>query len=130
MDLSRGPVDKINKLLKETEAIFNRVVIAGSDLARVIGYSEDKCDCYVICQHMANHYGEPGRIVHHSYVGGVTSLWRLKGQSYVLSTEGEEWDDYTRLDTLLELNGAPKATEFRVEIDHENIEAYRPYTGD
>ncbi len=111
-----------NELQAETELMFNRVVLdGGGTLCRVIGYSEDKYDCYVTCIHFG------GKIVHHSYVGGVTSLWRLKGQRYVLANNGEEWDDYTRLDTMLELNGAPKQKEFRIQIDHEDVSAYGGY---
>jgi hypothetical protein len=118
-----------DNLQAETELMFNQVVLDGGGiLCRVIGYSEDKYDCYVTCLHMAP-YGEQGKIIHHSYVGGVTSLCRLKGQGYVLAYNGEEWDDYYRLDQLLELNGAPKQKEFRLDIDHENVSAYGGYTG-
>lgn len=118
-------VSEDNELLKETEAMFNRVVLdGGGTLCRVVGYSEDKYDCYVTCRHMGASYGEMGRLIHHSYVGGVTSLWRLKGQRYVLSHDGQDWDDYYRLDQLLLLNGAPYEKEFLLDIDHDNVAAY------
>jgi hypothetical protein len=122
-----GKTQVNDDLQAETEAMFNHVVIAACRLARVIGYHEDKHDCYITVQYMADVYGEPGRIVHMSWVGGVTSLWRLKGQHYVLAHNGEEWDDYTRLDNYLTLNGAPKHNKFRLDIDHENVSAYGGY---
>ena len=111
-----------NVIPPEIEHDFNRVVLTpDGTIGRVIGYSEDKYDSYTIVQHMH------GKIVHHSCVGMYYSLWRLKGQGYVLSNSDEEWDDYTRLDNTLELNGAPKQTEFRLDIDHENVSAYGGY---
>jgi hypothetical protein len=83
------------------------VVIAGTELGRVVGYGEDEDDCYFIVQHM-----RPKGAVWHSCVGGFYSLELLRGQGYVRSSEGEDWDDYVRLDTVLSLNGAPKAETF------------------
>jgi hypothetical protein len=115
-----GKTQVNDDLQAEIEHDFNRVVLTpDGTIGRVIGYSEDARDCYTIVQHMG------GRICHHSCVGMYYSLWRLKGQGYVLAHNGEEWDDYYRLDNMLALNGAPKQDEFKVEIDHENVDAYQ-----
>jgi hypothetical protein len=57
--------------------------------------------------------------IKHTMVGGYVYLGCLKGQEHVTSKTGEEWDDFTRLDTMLELNGAGKEQEFLCEIEEE-----------
>lgn len=95
----------------EAKRHFNEPILIGFDLCRCIGYAEDEEDCYLLVQHP--NYGR----VKHTFVGGYTYLNCLKGQGYVESTSGEDWDDFFRLDTLLELNGAPKEQEFICEIE-------------
>jgi hypothetical protein len=48
-------------------------------------------------------------------VGGYVYLDGLKGQEYVKGTDGSEWDDLSRLDNLLALNGCPKENQFLIE---------------
>jgi hypothetical protein len=93
---------------------FNEPLIVGFEIARLIGYGEDDSDCYLICQHPKYPDGETKWW---TAVGGYTFLDRLKGQGYVRSTSGEDWDDFWRLDNFLSLNGAPKADEFKVVIE-------------
>ena len=68
----------------------------------MIGYGEDETDCYLIIQYLG------GRVAWPSAVGGYYWLTRLKGQEMVVGTNGESWDDFVRLDSVLELNGASK----------------------
>lgn len=97
------------EFLDEIRGHFNEPVLMGFDLARVIGYGEDDDDCYLIVQY-------PRRGISRStMVGGYTFLDRLKGQNYVRSTTGEDWDDFTRMDSLLHHNGVPRVEEFLIE---------------
>ena len=89
---------------------FNEPIIISGKLARLIGYSETNIDCYLICS-------IEGKIIYHTAVGGYTFLNRLKGQNYVKAHNGEDWDDFFRLNNELEYNGAPKAPAFIVETD-------------
>ena len=95
---------------KMCEQHFNEPIICNSEVVRLIGYGETARDCYLICSPMRRD------IFWNTAVGGYVFLDRLKGQDYVKSTEGEDWDDLFRLDTLLELNGAPKVESFIVDI--------------
>lgn len=95
--------------LEEIKRHFNEPVLMSFDLARVIGYGEDDEDCYIIVLYPRRGIGRC------TMVGGYTFLDRLKGQNHVRSTSGEDWDDFTRLDTLLQLNGALRAEEFLIE---------------
>ncbi len=109
---------KSNEILKMCRSHFNEPLIVGFDVARLIGYGEDEMDCYLICQHPKYPDGETKWW---SAVGGYTFLDRLKGQDYVRSTDGEDWDDLVRLDNVLSLNGAPKADEFKVVIEEPPV---------
>ncbi len=106
-----------NKLLYD-EAIshFNEPVIVGIELCRLIGYGETGVDCYFIYR---KHNGEN---FWQSCVGGSHWLNHLKGQNYVKSTSGEDWDDFYRLDNSLALNGCPKEKEFMLVINHDDME--------
>lgn len=97
-------------LEEEVRKHFNEPVLLGFDVGRIIGYAEDDRDCYMIVQHPFQLQG--GGIVWHTMVGGYIYLDKLKEQGVTLASNGETWTDYWRLDNLLELNGAPKATEF------------------
>lgn len=87
---------------------FNEPVLVGLEVARLIGYAEDERDCYVVLQYPG------GRTVWHTCVGGYHWLDRLRGQHLVISTAGERWDDFYRVDSDLARGGAPKAAEFSV----------------
>ncbi len=100
-----------NPILTEFRAHFNEPVIAwGEQVCRVIGYGEDESDCYLIVQRIG------GEIVWNTAVGGYYWLDTLKKQRIVHANNGEIWSDFIRLDSILELNGAPKQKEFRVEL--------------
>jgi hypothetical protein len=99
---------------------FNKVVLDGWDAVRLIGYGETAVDCYYI-------YLSPRRGIYwSSAVGGPATLDGLHGQQYILSSEGEHWDNYTRLDGLLSLNGAPPAEKFLCEININDFENQQP----
>lgn len=93
---------------------FNEPVLLSFELARLIGYAEDADDCYLIVK-----YPRKG-VVWHTAVGGYIFLDKLKGQGAVVlscpSYEGEVWDDFYRLDNLLEITGVTKEKEFIVDI--------------
>lgn len=107
------------ELYEMCRAHFNEPMIAMERVVRCIGYGETAVDCYVISQSMG------GKVTWHTCVGGYFWLDRLKGQDYVRSTGGEDWDDLYRLDNVLALNGAPKADAFRLELRHDDLEDYR-----
>jgi len=102
------------ELLDMCRAHFNEPIIASFDLMRCIGYGETGVDCYVIAK------GRGGKVVWLTCVGGYTFLDRLKGQE-----RGGVWDDFTRLDSLLGYNGAPKEDEFRLDLRHDDMEDQR-----
>ena len=101
------------------EQHFNEPVISHLEVVRLIGYGETAVDCYLISSSVSQ------GVVWLSAVGGCIFLDRLKGQGYIRSTEGENWDDFIRLDSWLELNGAPRVKDFIVDLrpdDHEGCE--------
>lgn len=100
---------------------FNEPMLAHGALVRCIGYGETAVDCYIIAQKLH------GEIVWLTCVGGYTFLDRLKGQGYVRSTGGEDWDDFTRLEGDLQLNGAPKQSQFLLELKHDDWEGRLPH---
>lgn len=95
---------------------FNEPMLAHHEVVRCIGYGETAIDCYFIAKRPR------GRIVWLSCVGGYTFLGRLKGQGYVLSRGGEEWDDLYRLDSSLGLNGCTREESFRLDLQHDDEE--------
>lgn len=95
---------------------FNEPIIVSSEVVRLIGYGETAVDCYLICSSMDR------GIFWCTAVGGYTFLDRLKGQGYVKSTTGDDWDDFYRLNNMLELNGAPKVSSFIIKMDKNNRE--------
>ncbi len=102
-------------LLAEAKAHFNEPILIGFNVGRVIGYAEDD-DCYLIIH-------EPRRGKYwHTFVGGYIYLDHLKNHGIVIpknpSYDGEIWNDYSRLDSALELNGAPKAEHFIISVKH------------
>lgn len=106
----------MNNIKEMCELHFNEPIIIGFDIVRLIGYGETARDCYLICSSPYN------GIFWHTAVGGYTFLNLLTDQGYIKSTEGEDWDDFFRLDNLLELNNAPKVDNFIIDIqpDEEN----------
>ena len=99
------------------EEHFNEPIICHLEVIRLVGYGETAVDCYLICSSTSRE-----GVFWSSAVGGYIFLDRLKGQGHVKSTEGEDWDDFVRLDNWLELNGAPKVKDFIVEIRPDDYE--------
>lgn len=106
-------------LLEEAKLHFNEPVLISDKLARVIGYAEDDEDCYLIvryCRDGSITLDGNGPVSWCTFVGGYTFLTCLKQQGVVIpkhpSFPGEIWTDYSRLDSLLKLNGSPKEEEF------------------
>jgi hypothetical protein len=85
---------------------FNEPIITGpNEISRLIGYAEDDIDCYLIIKNSRG-------IIWHTAVGGYIFLDKLKDQDIVVAKNGEHWDDFTRLDSWLELNGCLKEETF------------------
>lgn len=101
-------------------------MLTDEGLARVIGYGEDCSDCYLILRHLH------GRTTWWSCVGGYYWIDILRGQNPHQDAKGRDWNDYSRIDHLLELNGAPKEGFFRVDLKHNEDPAlpYEPTKGD
>lgn len=106
----------MNKLEEMCRAHFNEPMILGFETVRCVGYGETAVDCYIIVQHPR------GKISWATCVGGYVFLDKLKGQNHVVSTGRENWDDFTRLDSALAMNGCPKAKEFKLELRLEDME--------
>ncbi len=97
-------------------AHFNEPFLSWGELSRVIGYGETAIDCYII------EMKRGGEVQWHTCVGGYTFLDRLKEQNAVDATNGERWDDLTRLDNELKCSGSPKQEEFRLDLRHDDEE--------
>jgi len=95
------------------EKHFNEPVLVDTEVVRLIGYAEDKHDAYLIMKKA------DGSVYWHSAVGGYIFLDCLKSQGYVISTEGEPWDDFYRLDCQLEFSSCPKEKEFLIDLRPE-----------
>ena len=106
------------ELFNLAKAHFNEPMISGWEVVRCIGYGETGVDCYIICRRAR------GEVFWNTCVGGYTFLDRLKGQGYVRSTSGEDWDDLTRLDSSLRLNGCELEPEMWVDLRHDDMENY------
>ena len=99
---------------EEVKSHFNEPVLVGFTLQRCVGYAEDEDDCYMI---VSGHTGL-------SYVpmsGGYVYLACLRDQGVTIPVnptfKGEIWTDFTRLDSLLTLNGVPKFKNFILEVE-------------
>lgn len=94
---------------------FNEPVLMYSFVARLIGWGQDEFDQYLILKCLPKTYGGDPVIMRHTAVGGYIWLTNLINQNYVLSSEGEDWDDYYRIDHYLELQGVTKEDTFLIE---------------
>ena len=101
-------------LYQEALAHFNEPVLDGLKVVRLIGYGETAVDCYWILSPIQ------GEVYWSSACGGFMPLRSLKEQGIVTAKDGEKWSDYTRLDSWLELNGAPKVESFILEMRPED----------
>jgi hypothetical protein len=98
-----------NRVRRDCLKLFNRIVLmADGKLARVVGYAQDNYDSYYILRRMR---GEKSP-TWFSAVGGVYDLTPLKRQGVVRAADGETWTNYSRLDNLMRLNGAPETDAF------------------
>lgn len=70
----------------------------------------------MIVRHSKNAESSMGRITWCTCVGGYAFLDRLKDQDQVISTKGEHWNDFTRLDSVLALNGCPREESFMLDL--------------
>ena len=104
---------KSNEIITELKEHFNEPILIFTEVYRLVGYAEDKHDCYIITKK------HNGTIEWNSCVGGCIYLDRLKGQQYVRGITGEDWDDFFRLDKWLEYNGCPKEKEFLIDLRPE-----------
>jgi len=101
----------MNKIYNMCVSHYNEPVLMEGQVARLVGYAEDDDDYYLLVKYpFGSRYKE--RNTWHTAVGGYIFLDKLKGQKEVVATTGDIWDDFTRLDSLLELNGAPKTNFF------------------
>lgn len=103
------------------ERHFNEPIICESEVVRLIGYGQTARDCYLICSRMRSQGGYSA-VFWHTAVGGYMFLDLLKDQGRVTSTEGKKWNDFTRIDSLLALNGAPRVDDFILKIDLDDNE--------
>lgn len=94
---------------------FNEPVISGGmEVCRLVGYAETAVDCYYVLHSMRR------GIMWDSAVGPCMTLRALKEQDKVIARDGvhdgEEWSNFTRLDSWLALNGAPRAETFVLDL--------------
>jgi len=106
------------KLLEMCKARFNEPLLVGRELVRLVGYAETAIDCYLVVRHCG------GKETWHTCVGGYVFLSALKGQG-----RAGEWDDCLRLQHELDRNGCPEADEFRIVLEHNNMEMTFPSVG-
>lgn len=99
---------KNEKLHKEAFSRFNQLVLIGWEVCRLIGYAEDETDCYWIIRRSG------GTIMWCTCVGGYIWLQSLKGQELM-----GDWDDYKRLDSLLQLNGCDWEDKFHLVLENK-----------
>lgn len=122
MSTEKKPVE-FRRAHDEVRSHFNEPVLVSFHLARIIGYAETGADSYLIVAQPENANGRwRSHVYWHTMVGGYVYLDRLKGQNYVKSQEGEDWDDLFRLDKLLHYNGCPKMEEFQIILKPDDME--------
>lgn len=88
---------------------FNEPVLDGVEVVRLVGWGQDDMDCFFV------YIGQRRGLYRSTAVCGFTPLRCLRDQSAVTSRAGEYWDDYTRIESLLSLNGVLKAPAFLLE---------------
>jgi len=103
--------------LDEAISLFNQPALHMFEVIRVIGYGETGFDNYWIVN-----TPNPSKTVWVSFVCGPIPLTLLKEQDKLISSSGEVWNDYTRIDNWLELNGCQKEEKFLLVIEHDNME--------
>lgn len=97
-----------NDVIKDLQTKFNDIgIIGNSDLVRLIGFHEDERDYYYHILYMNGR--NRGSDKNNAYFTMVGSFLSLKGliPDY----------DYTSLDNVFSLNGAPPSKEFVVSED-------------
>lgn len=97
------------KIIDEINFHLNEPVIDFPHVSRLVGFGETKDDYYYIL------HSVHGAVTRISAVGGPIYLRSLKKQNVVRSIGGELWSSFTRLDSWLELNGAPKVDKMILE---------------
>lgn len=102
----------ITKYINEIKEHFNEPILVGFELVRLVGYSIDEDDFYLV---YADQYG-PSKI---SFVGGYTYLNALKNQN-MLRIDDKVYNDFIRLDNFLEMNCVPKVDKM-IEWFGDNI---------
>lgn len=99
---------------------FNEPVILGMEVCRLVGYAETARDCYYVAHSMRR------GIFWDSAVGPCMTLRALQDQDKVIARDGvhdgDEWNNFTRLDTWLALNGAPRADAFVLDLRPDDQE--------
>ena len=96
------------KYYEEVLSHFNEPFItAMGEIARCIGYAEDKMDCYIIYKLY------DGTVRYHTMVGGYIFLQILEKQNVEISFNGAIWNDLTRIQHLL----CPPEKEFLIDIE-------------
>lgn len=106
------PID-MSPLERMCRAHFNEPMLSFGELARCVGYGEDDQDSYILVKR------KDGNIIWHTGVGGFTWLTMLKGQAVVYAYNGKIWNDFTRLDSELSLNGCEPEEEFILRIERK-----------
>lgn len=96
---------------------FNEPMLSGGTLVRCIGYAESALDCYFITKN------RDLKECWSTCVGGNAFLGSLKDQHRVILNDGEEWDDLRRL----EFYCCEPEVEFKLEIDHDDMEGFNPH---
>jgi len=101
-------------LYREALLHFNEPILLSFELGRCVGYAEDEDDCYLMVKMP---YGRRHGMVKHTFVGGYIYLDCLKTRGVVQSLHTDEvWTDFSRLDSLLQLNGASREAAFLVDV--------------
>lgn len=84
---------------------INEPVIAFSKLGRLIGYGISEDNEYAVVKEFG------GRVTCYPSGSCMVFLDSLKGNNKTMSKDGSIWDDYVRLDSMLEAAACPKITD-------------------
>ena len=85
----------MNEILLKAREHYNDPVLVYHNLARVIGYAESDEEPLLVVKHIN------GNVGYHPDLSGLIFLDSLKGKNKKIDTSGYVWDDYKRLDSLL-----------------------------